>query len=260
MQAHSDLWRLWVFFGMLGLMLLMESVIPARPWHDSRWKRLGFHGVITVLNQILMRLIFVPPLLLLASTVHERGWGLGPALGVKGWVDVAATLVLFDFFDYWMHRWHHRVPLLWRVHRTHHYDTHVDVSTTLRFHILEFASSTVFKASWILIWGPSLFAFAVFEAAITFYAMFHHSNIRLGSLERFVRWVHMTPHLHAGHHTATLRTRDNNYSTIFLWWDRLFGTLVEPNDEELKTLGLPEGRHSDLSLKWFWASPVRMGP
>jgi len=245
---------------MLAAMLVAETLIPARPWHDSRWKRLGFHSVVAVLNQVLMRLIFVPPLLFLAATVHERGLGIGPALGVSVWVDVAVTLVLFDFLDYWMHRLHHRVPLLWRLHRTHHYDTHVDVSTTLRFHILEFASSTVFKASWILIWGPSLFAFAIFEAAITFYAMFHHSNIRLGPLEKIVRWVHMTPQLHAGHHTVSLRTRDNNYSTIFLWWDHLFGTFIEPNDEEVKELGIKEGRNSDLNLKWFWASPFRMGP
>lgn len=241
-------------------MLLVESFFPARPWRVSRVKRLGFHGLVALLNQILMRFIFVPPLMWLATTVHAREWGIGPALGASGWVDVIVTLVLFDFFDYWMHRWNHNVPLLWRFHRTHHYDTHVDVTTTLRFHILEFAASTVFKASWILIWGPSMLAFVVFEIAITFYAMFHHANIRLGPLENIIRWVHMTPRLHAAHHTVAVRTRDNNYSTIFLWWDHMFGTFAEADDEDLKTLGLTEGRNSDLSLKWFWSAPVKLGP
>ena len=66
--------------------------------------------------------------------------------------------------------------------------------------------------------------------------------------ERVVRWLYMTPRLHAAHHTVTLRSRDANYSTIFLGWDRLHGTLEEADYGELERLGLEVGRDTDLSF------------
>jgi sterol desaturase/sphingolipid hydroxylase (fatty acid hydroxylase superfamily) len=68
----------------------------------------------------------------------------------------------------------------------------------------------------------------------------------------------MTPRLHAAHHTVALRSRDANYATVFLWWDRLFGSFAEADPEELKTLGLAEGRTTDLSYAALWAAPVRL--
>ena len=43
---------------------------------------------------------------------------------------------------YWTHRWMHATPLLWRVHRVHHSDPFVDVSTSLRHHPLELLVTT----------------------------------------------------------------------------------------------------------------------
>jgi len=260
-ETHSDAWRLWVFFGMFAFMAVLETLASSRPWHDARWKRFGFHAWVALVNTVLMRLLFVPPLLWLATEVHARGWGLNGLIGLTGWIEVAVTFVLFDLYDYHFHRVMHRVPLFWRFHRAHHSDTHVDLTTSLRFHIGEFAISTGFKALWIISWGPSLFAFALFEAGITFFSQFHHSNIDLPEpLERIVRLVHMTPRLHAAHHTTTLRTRDKNFTTVFLWWDHIFGTFAEADRKELKSLGLPEGRKGDLSYKELWLQPVRMGP
>jgi len=150
------------------------------------------------------------------------------------------------------------IPFLWRFHRVHHMDTHVDVTTSLRFHPIELTISYMVKAVWILIWGPSVLAYVVFEAGITAYAQFHHSAIDFPDrIERLIRWVHMTPRLHAGHHTVSLRTRDANYSTIFLIWDRLFRTLREPNRSELKKLGLPLGRETYMSFVELIKTPFK---
>jgi sterol desaturase/sphingolipid hydroxylase (fatty acid hydroxylase superfamily) len=251
--------RLILFLSILPIMLLLESFRPARPWHDSRLKRLGFHFSFSVFNSVIYRLVAAAPLLALTMAVHDRGWGLSAWLGLTGPAEWAATFVVMDFFDYWWHRINHVIPFLWRFHRGHHYDTHVDVSTSLRFHTGELLLSGLMKSTWILLWGPSAVAFAIFESGITAFAQFHHANIDFPDpIEKALRWVHMTPRLHAAHHTVTFRSRDANYSTIFLIWDYMFGTFQEADYKELEQLGIKEGRDRDLS---FWAllkSPISL--
>ena len=251
--------RLVLFFSVLPVMVLAESWRPARPWHDSRSKRLGFHFLLSVFNSVIYRLIVSAPLLALTVYVYDKGWGLAGWLGLRGPAEWIATFVVMDMFDYWWHRLNHVVPFFWRFHRGHHYDTHVDASTSLRFHIGELLLSGVMKSLWIVVWGPSAAAFALFESGITAYAQFHHSNIDFPDpVEKALRWIHMTPRLHAAHHTVTIRSRDANFSTIFLVWDYLFGTFQEADYEELKKLGIAQGRDRDLSFAAFLKAPVRL--
>lgn len=248
-----------VFLGGLALMLAVETAFPARPWTAPRMTRLGFHALVASVNAILYRLLLTAPLMALAAAVHARGWGLAGALGLTGPAELAASLVVLDMLNYWWHRWNHRVGFLWRFHRAHHYDTHVDATTSLRFHFGELAFSGALKALWLLAWGPSPAAFLLFEAAITAFAQFHHANIDLPEpAERLARLMLMTPRLHAAHHTVSLRSRDANYATIFLWWDRLFGSFAEADPAELKALGLADGRTTDLDFAAFWAAPARL--
>ncbi|TPW20107.1 MAG: fatty acid hydroxylase [Elusimicrobia bacterium] len=248
-----------VFLGVLALMFAAEKAFPARPWATPRLRRLGFHAVVAAVNTLFYRLLLAAPLMALAAAVHVRGWGLSGALGLTGPAELAASLVVLDMLNYWWHRWNHRVGLLWRFHRAHHSDTHVDVTTSLRFHFGELALSGGLKAFWILAWGPSPAAFLLFEAAVTAFAQFHHANIDLPEpAERLVRRVLMTPRLHAAHHTVSLRSRDANYATVFLWWDRLFGSFAEADRSELERLGLEEGRTTDLDYAAFWAAPARL--
>jgi sterol desaturase/sphingolipid hydroxylase (fatty acid hydroxylase superfamily) len=190
--------------------------------------------------------------------VESRSWGLSHWLGLRAGWEVAVTLIVFDGLDYGWHRLNHRVPFLWNFHRMHHSDTQVDVTTSLRFHPGELLISSAVKFFWILLWGPTFLSFMIFETAVTAYSQFHHSNLDFrDSVEKGLRWFHMTPRLHASHHTETLRTRDANFSTIFLIWDRIFGTLKESDREEMKRLGLPEGRESYLNFFDFIGTPFR---
>ncbi|MBI3298235.1 MAG: sterol desaturase family protein [Elusimicrobia bacterium] len=253
-------WRPAVFLAGLVLMLLWEGLVPARPWRAGRGRRLAFHLGVGAFNTALMRWALVPPLLAWAAFVRAKGWGAAGLLGLSGWTEIAVSLAVLDLLDYWWHRMNHRVAFFWRFHRAHHSDTELDATTSLRFHFGELVLSGGMKALWLLAWGPSPLAFVLFETAITACAQFHHANVDLGRAEPPVRLLLMTPRLHAAHHTASRRTRDMNFSTIFLLWDRLFGTLAEATREELEVLGLPEGRAGALSPRGFLASPVRLGP
>lgn len=254
----TDTLRLLAFVGGLGLFFLVETLFAARPWDEPRRQRLGMHAIITVINSVLVRLLALLPFLWWADVVSGNGWGLVPWLGLQGIPEIILTVIVFDMFDYWWHRFNHRVDFLWRFHKVHHVDTHVDVTTALRFHPGELVVSYAFKALWILVWGPSLWAFVIFEASVTLAAQFHHSNIRFpAKWEKQLRKIIVTPEFHTAHHTVTPRTGNANFSTIFIFWDHLFGTYREPDEEEMKTLGLPEGRDSYLSFREWFTAPFR---
>lgn len=250
--------RAVLFFSMLGVMLFAETLHPVRVWLTPRMKRWIFHLAVSTFNTLLTRLLTSAPLFMLITFLQAKNWGLSHAFGLEGIKEIVTTLILFDLFDYGWHRMNHRIPFLWRFHRMHHSDTQVDVTTSLRFHPGELLLSYLAKTFWVLFWGPSPAGFILFEAAITAYAQFHHSNIDFpDAFEKKLRWIHMTPRLHASHHTVTLRSRDANFSTIFLIWDKIFGTFKEPDFEEMKELGLPEGRGAYLSPLDFLTAPFR---
>lgn len=253
---QPDLWRGYVFAGGLLSLYLAESWAPARVWRTPRSKRLGFHLMMAVINTLILRLIAVGPLLFFTAMARERGWGLAPLLGLSGAPEIIFSLVALDFLDYWWHRLNHSADFFWRFHKVHHVDTHVDVTTSLRFHPGEFLISSAMKVLWVAIVGPSLLAFAFFEAGITLASQFHHTNIDFPfKVERWLRLLFVTPRYHAAHHTVTLRSREANFSTIFIAWDRLFGSYQEPDERELENLGLPRGREGYLSLSETFLGP-----
>lgn len=207
-----------------------------------------------------MRLTVAAPLLAFVQFSRERGWGLWSHFGFSGPAWAIATIVSFDCYDYWWHRFNHEWPFFWRFHRVHHMDTHVDVTTSLRFHFGEFAISGVAKAFWAFVWGPSVALFALCEALISLTTQFHHSNIDLpNSIEKVVQWITMTPRRHTAHHTIALRSRNANYATIIALWDKFFGTWQEPDYVEFKSLGLEadDERKNYLNLKTILWGPLR---
>ena len=165
MEINLDAGRLAVFIGGFVLFLLLESLFPARVPDASRWPRLGFNVGVSVLNTVLVRVFIYVPMLLWTVYVEEEGWGLSRWLGLEGWVEIIASLVVLDFFDYLWHRANHRVRFLWRFHKGHHADTGMDVGTALRFHPGELMLSGGAKALWVLAWGPTPVAWFLFEAS-----------------------------------------------------------------------------------------------
>ena len=66
---------------------------------------------------------------------------------------IALSLLVMDIAKYFEHRAMHGVPWLWRIHRTHHSDSEMDVTTSLRFHPLESAGTLFADAAVIVAVG-----------------------------------------------------------------------------------------------------------
>ena len=79
---------------------------------------------------------------LVASDLAARnGWGLFNMVELPLVFAVVLAFLARSLVSWCIHFAMHHVPLFWRVHRVHHTDTHLDVSTTVRFHPLEFVIS-----------------------------------------------------------------------------------------------------------------------
>src|SRR5262249_57672905 len=82
------------------------------------------------------------------------GWGLVNAFAIPGWIAIPLAVVLLDLAIYFQHVTFHAVPTLWRLHRVHHSDLDVDVTTGTRFHPVEILISTVIKSMTVPALGP----------------------------------------------------------------------------------------------------------
>ena len=112
------------------------------------------------------------------------------------------------------------------MHNVHHIDPDLDVSTAFCFHFGEVALSALFRAAQVLVIGPSLLAFAVYEVAFQTHTLFHHSDWRLHSgLERALCRVIVTPRMHGIHHSAIREENRSNFGVVFSFWDAVHRTL-----------------------------------
>lgn len=249
MILNLTIFRFSIFLFTLIIMFTIETIRPKRVWGNPRIHRLLFHLTLAVFNTALLRIVASKPLLNWGTIVYENKWGISSFFGLSGLIEILITLVVLDLFDYWWHRFNHRTPFLWRFHKVHHVDTHVDITTALRFHPCELLLSAVVKAIWILILGPTILSYTLFVTALTAAALFHHSNIDFPDrIETLVRSFFVTPRFHAAHHTVNKRTGNANFSAILIFWDKIFGTYQEPDYEEMKKLGLSRGRDTYLSF------------
>lgn len=261
MELDLDGGRLAIFLGGLLFFLFIESIFPARPSHEGRIKRLFFHVTVAAFNTLLMRILIYVPFLLWIVYVEQQGWGISRWLGLDGWLEIGVSLIMIDFFDYLWHRANHRVPFLWRFHKAHHADNEMDISTALRFHPGELLLSSIAKALWVVIWGPTAIAWFVFEGLISLCAQFHHSNIDLPDpVERVLSRLIVTPRFHTSHHRVDRAYGDANFSTIFSFWDPLFRSYNQvpfgPDGRlAADAIGLPEARNLTLSYRAWFSEP-----
>lgn len=214
----------------------------------------------------LVKAFLIVPLVIGATEV--AGWTLElcrslgghfvPAAWSRESVVLAYTLAIFvagDFTRYWLHRWLHTVPFLWRFHRVHHTAETLNPLTFYRVHPVEnllfgfrYALSAGAVTGLFLyffgakvgladVLGANLFVFLFNMAG----ANLRHSHlpVRFGPLEG---WV-VSPYMHQHHHAAE-GTR-TNFGGALAVWDRLFGTLHREATKPL-TFGLPDTKHTSV--------------
>ncbi len=242
---NADLLRLAAFGGGLATFALLEALWPRRPRALSRWRRWPANLLLVAFNSLALRLLLPFTALATAVVVQAKGIGLLPALALPAWLEVLLAVAALDLVIYAQHVVFHKVPALWRLHRVHHTDLELDVTTGTRFHFIEIILSMLIKMAAVAALGAPPLAVLLFEVLLNLTAMFNHSNLRLpGALDRALRLALVTPDFHRVHHSVLREETDSNYGFNLSLWDRLFGTYrPQPRAGHLgMTIGLPQWR------------------
>jgi len=266
MIANEAGLRLLAFAAVLATLALAERAWPARG--DARPSRRQVHNAgLVIIDTALLRLAFPVLAVALAVSLEDSGTGLFNRLDWPLWISVPLAVLVLDLVIYWQHRLMHQVPLLWRMHRVHHSDLAMDVTTGVRFHPLEIALSMGIKLGLIALLGAPALAVVIFELVLSLGSLFTHTDIALPRrLDHALRRVLVTPSMHRIHHSTLREETDSNYGFHLSVWDRLFGSYrAQPKrDEARMPLGLEEFREAEdqrlLALLWQPARPDRRPP
>jgi sterol desaturase/sphingolipid hydroxylase (fatty acid hydroxylase superfamily) len=231
--------------GLLVLLLAWESWTPFFTYFAAAAGERTRHGLknlgLGVLNAVVTGLLFVGIWWGTAAWAERQHFGMLRWVELPAWARFAGALLLFDAWMYFWHRLNHRVPFLWRFHRTHHSDPRMDVTTANRFHLGEILFSSILRVPVIALLGLRLWELAVYEAAMFAVVQLHHANIALPAwLDRGLRAVIVTPFMHKVHHSRWQPETDSNYSSLFSFWDRLFRTFRLRDDPRTLHFGLQE--------------------
>jgi sterol desaturase/sphingolipid hydroxylase (fatty acid hydroxylase superfamily) len=243
--------RLGCFLGALLLIALWEGRAPRRPREVSRAARWPGNLGLVALNTLLTRLAVPVTAIGAAGLAEARGWGVLAAIGTPPWLAVPLAIAVLDLALYLQHVAFHAVPVLWYVHRMHHADPDLDVTTGVRFHPIEVLLSVAWKLAVVAVLGPSALAVLLFEVVLNASSMWSHGNLRLPPLlDHALRWVVVTPDMHRVHHSVVVSERNSNFGFNLSWWDRLGGTYrVQPEaGHEGMVIGV-EGWHGSACLR-----------
>lgn len=191
---------------------------------DAAW-----YLVATTAN-VVAALVVLPHLAMLnvpgiAGTVRALPW----------FARLGISIIVYDFVAFAVHICLHRSDALWSVHKVHHSSLQLDWLATTRAHMFENLVRQVVAQAPLFALGMPVSAVALTLVVYATFALYGHSNLRIGP--RWLETVFVTPRLHRLHHIP--RTSQSNFATIFTVWDRLFGGFVSQDASPEERIGVP---------------------
>ncbi len=243
--------RLSFFFGTLVILSIWEWLFPKRHLTVSKLKRWLNNIAIIFVNSFVVRLFFPAALVGVAYYAEQHHYGLFNLITMNYWLAIIISVILLDFTIYLQHVMFHAVPIFWRIHRMHHVDLDIDVTTGVRFHPIEIVISLCIKIAAVILIGAPILAVIVFEILLNSITMFNHSNISIShSVDNLIRKIIVTPDMHRVHHSDIPYETNSNFGFNLSIWDRLCGTYQpQPSlGHEKMVIGIKEIRDSKYCI------------
>lgn len=254
--------RLLIFFSLILILGIAQARYPRRKPTTSTPRRWLTNFSIVILDSLLVRVLLG---LILPTSV--AAWAASENIGLLNqfqlplWLAVAISIVILDAAIYWQHRIFHRIPMLWRLHRVHHYDADYDLSTALRFHPLEILLSVLIKNAVIVLSGAPVSAVILFEIILNGMALFNHANLALPlKADHLLRKLIVTPDMHRVHHSIHSREMHSNFGFNLSIWDRIFNSYTpQPKDGHTQmAIGQPgAGKLPTNNLIWLLGAALK---
>ena len=223
-----------ILIGGIALFWMIESAAPLFRFAYKKWQ----HALINIfftLTTVVVNVLLAFLLVYAADWATAREIGLLPALpNMPTWLYALLGLMLLDLIGAYLAHWvEHKVTWMWQFHLIHHSDTHIDTTSANRHHPGESVIRFVFTTAAVLILGTPMWLVFMYQSFSVVFSQFNHANIALPrKLDTVLSWVIVSPDMHKVHHHFEQPWTDANYGNIFSIWDRLFGTFmrVDRND------------------------------
>lgn len=141
-----------------------------------------------------------------------------PSIGRLAFESIG-SIVLYDFLYYFLHRAMHTQTGMRLIHAVHHKVRYVTAESGSYLHPLEtFAGTALFLLSVVIVGPVSAASFLIANFIFTTVNIWVHSNFVIPA--RWAGLLNFWTRTHDVHHYYGR----NNYSSIFPFWDQMFGT------------------------------------
>ena len=247
--------RLSIFFGLFIGFAAIEYFFPRRVVAKSKARRWLTNWSVSVLNVLTLRLFsFALPLLAIGAAFDAQNLGIGlfNQIGFSAWIEIIMAILILDFCIWLQHLLTHKIEFLWRIHRVHHSDTEMDISTAIRFHPIEIALSMALKIGLVYALGADPLSVLIFEILLNGSSIFNHANINIPNrFDKILRFLVVTPDMHRIHHSSDRIEHDTNFGFALSIWDHMF-----------RTYKLRPGRNHkemEIGLNWQDEKPEKLG-
>lgn len=159
-----------------------------------------------------------------------------------------------EFLLYWTHRSLHKIPSLWRVHAMHHSSMRMDWLASARVHPIEVLATRFLSVLPLFLCGFPPEIAALYSPWLGMYQIFVHGNF--GWSYGLLKYVFVSPAFHRWRHAAEEEALDKNFSSLFSFYDYIFGTAYFPAAARPERYGLHE-EQMPASLAGQLAYPFR---
>lgn len=191
-------------------------------------------NLIAITISLFISWVFLKPLVNFYSVFE---WISLSSLSGPRWLSIGMSILVMDFAHYLIHRVYHKVPYLWKLHRLHHSDKKVDALTTLLHHPLEVASTLILIIAFYVVFDIPVVIIAWFSYVMAIHSAFTHTKLKVPkSINRYLQYLIVTPHMHRIHHSYNTKEGNMNFSNVFPWWDVLFKTYLYKDQKRLQRL------------------------
>ena len=218
----------------------LERIIPFRNSWNKNDGDIGNDTINLLITQTLIPRLFTPSgYIILAALTAWLAAKAGSQLWPHHWHLIAQlflALFIAEFGRYWVHRWAHTYPILWRFHAVHHSPNRLYFLNAARFHPIEKVFFLLPETVPFILMGTNAETLGLYAVFNSINGLFQHSNIylRLG----WLNYIFSMAELHRFHHSKIIEESNKNYGNNLIFWDIVFGTFFYPKEKEVRTIGL----------------------
>jgi sterol desaturase/sphingolipid hydroxylase (fatty acid hydroxylase superfamily) len=195
---------------------------------------------------------------------HKATWGM-EAQHWPFWLQGLTMALILDFKQYLIHLGEHRFNFLWRFHKVHHSTPEMNLISGFRTNLLENAilqAGSTYFLIWLFNANIDAVTLLYFGPNIILSGFFAHMNVDFPTRSKPLPWyayIIVTPTFHAYHHRVDSPARGINLGEVFVFWDALFGSFVDPHKEPTPDVyGIPDAEFPQVGF--FAQQAFSFGP